>query len=118
MTSKYQDIIEFHEKLQKITGKEQTMWLRSELISEEEAEFSEAVMEERREEQLDALIDLLYVTYGALWTMGIPENNVNRAWQRVHKKNMEKFGPGHKVREDGKLLKPPGWKHPKLGDLV
>ncbi|GAA0509936.1 hypothetical protein [Deinococcus depolymerans] len=50
------------------------------------------------------LVDLLYVTYGALDRLGVDADAV---FAEVHRANMTKVsGP---VRADGKLLKPPGW---------
>lgn len=50
------------------------------------------------------LADLLYVTYGALDTLGIDADAV---FAEVHRANMAKLGGPR--REDGKLLKPGGW---------
>lgn len=50
------------------------------------------------------LTDLLYVTYGALTTLGIDADAV---FAEVHRANMAKLGGPR--REDGKLLKPGGW---------
>ncbi|MCP2015486.1 putative HAD superfamily Cof-like phosphohydrolase [Deinococcus sp. HSC-46F16] len=50
------------------------------------------------------LTDLLYVTYGALTTLGIDADAV---FTEVHHANMAKLGGPR--REDGKLLKPEGW---------
>lgn len=51
------------------------------------------------------LTDLLYVTYGALIAFGVEPDEV---FAEVHRANMEKVsGP---QREDGKQLKPEGWR--------
>ncbi|GAA5514615.1 hypothetical protein Dcar01_03371 [Deinococcus carri] len=50
------------------------------------------------------LADLLYVTYGALTTLGIDADAV---FAEVHRANMAKLGGPR--RADGKLLKPEGW---------
>jgi len=50
------------------------------------------------------LVDLLYVAYGALVTLGIPADAV---FAEVHRANLAKTsGPR---RADGKQLKPEGW---------
>ncbi|WP_425146196.1 hypothetical protein [Deinococcus sp.] len=51
------------------------------------------------------LVDLLYVSYGALLSLGI---DPDAAFAEVHRANMDKTG-GPK-RADGKQLKPQGWK--------
>jgi len=51
------------------------------------------------------LVDLLYVTYGALLTLGV---NPEAVFAEVHRANMDKTtGP---KRADGKQLKPEGWR--------
>lgn len=50
------------------------------------------------------LADLLYVTYGALTTLGIDADAV---FTEVHRANMSKLGGSR--RSDGKWLKPEGW---------
>lgn len=62
------------------------------------------------------LIDLLYVTFGALDVLNYP---VEPMWNRVHYSNMSKLGEdGRPVyREDGKVLKGPNYKEAFLRDL-
>jgi hypothetical protein len=84
------------------------------LIKEEWHELKEAVQAADRVEQLDALIDLLVVTTGALHSMGV---DAEAAWNEVMQTNFAKIDPETgKVtkRKDGKVLKPEGWKPPKL----
>ena len=50
------------------------------------------------------LADLLYVTYGAMWSCGIDPDPV---FAEVHRANMTKRGGP--IRADGKQLKPPDW---------
>lgn len=61
--------------------------------------------------------DLIYVIaqYAAFLDLDIDE-----AYRRVHENNMSKVGPDGKVkrREDGKILKPEGYKTVDLSDLV
>ena len=84
------------------------------LIKEEWHELKDAVQAADRVEQLDALIDLLVVTTGALHSMGV---DAEAAWNEVMQTNFAKIDPETgKVnkRKDGKVLKPEGWKPPKL----
>ncbi len=50
------------------------------------------------------LADLLYVVYGAIESFGIDADAV---FGEVHRANLQKAGGPR--REDGKILKPPGW---------
>ena len=84
--------------------------LRRRLIAEEAKEFEEAATVP---DQIDALCDLLCVTYGAAVEMGI---DLESFFELVHEANLRKV-PGP-VREDGKKLKPEGWKPPDIeGEL-
>lgn len=84
------------------------------LIKEEMGELIAAHNTDDRIEQLDALIDILVVTIGALHSMGCyPED----AWNEVMRTNFAKVDPvtGRVTRrEDGKILKPEGWQPPRL----
>lgn len=64
-------------------------------------------------EMIDGFVDLLYVTYGAIITLGI---DIDPFFNAVHASNMAKLGPDGKpiVREDGKIMKPEGWQPPDI----
>ena len=83
------------------------------LISEEAGELGQALADANDVEVLDALIDILVVTIGAAHSMGA---DVEGAWKEVMSTNFAKIGEDGKVRkrEDGKVLKPLGWKAPEL----
>jgi predicted HAD superfamily Cof-like phosphohydrolase len=84
------------------------------LIKEEISEFLSAFHKNDREEELDALIDILVVTIGAIHSMGA---NAEGAWNEVMRTNFAKIDPiTGKVnkRADGKVLKPEGWQPPVL----
>jgi len=68
-------------------------------------------------EIVDALIDILVVTIGALHSMGA---DAEGAWKEVMKTNFAKIGEDGKVRkrEDGKVLKPVGWVPPDLEPFI
>jgi predicted HAD superfamily Cof-like phosphohydrolase len=89
------------------------------LINEEHQELLEATLSENdRVEQLDALIDILVVTIGAIHSFGA---DAEGAWKEVMKTNFAKIdretGKVRK-REDGKVLKPQGWTPPDLKPFV
>ncbi len=87
--------------------------LRIRLIEEEAQEFAEAVRARDLPEMIDALCDLLYVTYGAAVSLGI---DLEPFFEEVHRANMAKAG-GYR-REDGKWMKPAGWQPPDLRRLL
>ncbi len=88
------------------------------LIAEEVGELEEAVATDDNVEQLDALIDILVVTIGAIHSMGA---DAEGAWNEVLRSNLAKIdsSTGKVIkREDGKVLKPQGWKPPNLLPFV
>ena len=84
------------------------------LITEEVTELGEALAKADDVEVLDALIDILVVTIGAVHSMGADGEG---AWKEVMGTNFAKIdrvtGKVRK-REDGKVLKPQGWEPPNL----
>jgi len=83
------------------------------LIEEEANELADAIRAHDQVETLDALIDILVVTIGAIHSMG---SDAEGAWKEVMSTNFAKIGEDGKVRkrEDGKVLKPQGWQPPDL----
>jgi predicted HAD superfamily Cof-like phosphohydrolase len=85
------------------------------LISEE---FNELVASDNKVDDLDALIDILVVTVGAIHSLGA---DAEGAWKEVMRTNFAKIdhetGKVRK-REDGKVLKPLGWTPPELEQFV
>ena len=79
---------------------------------------SEAKLLEAVTELADGLLDTVYIAAGWLHVMGLEPKSL---WAEVHNSNMAKVDPATgKVtkREDGKILKPEGWKPPQLLPLV
>ena len=93
--------------------------LYSDLIEEEfNDEFKLAVSNGDRIEQLDALIDILVVTIGAIHSGGF---DAEGAWKEVMNTNFAKIDKDTglvRKREDGKVLKPLGWKAPELEQFL
>jgi predicted HAD superfamily Cof-like phosphohydrolase len=88
------------------------------LIREEIEELEEAIKNNDRVEQLDALIDILVVTLGAVRAGNFQGKG---AWKEVMDTNFAKIDSktGKVIkREDGKVLKPEGWKSPELKQFV
>ena len=77
----------------------------------------EDVLNDSREDLAKELADILYVCYWTAAKIGI---DVNEAFRRVHASNMSKLDPDGKPvkREDGKVLKGPGYHAPDLSDIV
>ena len=91
--------------------------LRRVLIQEEYTELMDAINNGDDDEVLKELCDLVYVCVGFAVTYGW---SFDTAFNRVHQSNMSKLdadgNPAY--REDGKVVKPKGYKPPKLLDLV
>lgn len=87
------------------------------LIDEECKELTQACEADDAVETLDALIDILVVTIGAIHSMGADGEG---AWKEVMATNFAKIGEDGKVRkrEDGKVLKPQGWQPPDLKSFL
>ena len=88
------------------------------LIREELDELMEAGAADDDVARLDALIDIMVVTVGAIHSLGA---NGNGAWNEVMHTNFAKIdrvtGKVRK-REDGKVLKPEGWQPPNLKKFI
>jgi predicted HAD superfamily Cof-like phosphohydrolase len=109
MTACDQSVDNFNEK-------QYAMYVK--LIDEEHQELLEATLAEDPVEQLDALIDILVVTIGAIHSMGADGEG---AWKEVMRTNFEKIDKETgkvRKREDGKVLKPLGWSPPELSQFL
>lgn len=91
--------------------------LRLNLILEEAQELREALENQDLVEVADALTDILYVVYGTGHAFGI---NLDKCFEEVHLSNMSKLGSDGKPikREDGKVLKGPGYFKPNIVKLL
>lgn len=92
--------------------------LYRDLIAEEFTELNAAVSQGDHVEQLDALIDILVVTIGAIHSAGF---DAEGAWKEVMRTNFAKIDKETgkvRKREDGKVLKPVGWTPPELAPYV
>jgi predicted HAD superfamily Cof-like phosphohydrolase len=88
------------------------------LVQEEARELITALDAGDEVEQLDALIDIMVVTAGALHSLGV---DADGAWKEVMRSNFAKVDPRTgKVtrREDGKVLKPANWEPPRLKSFL
>lgn len=88
------------------------------LIEEEAEELNQAIIDKNKLEMLDALIDMLVVTIGAIHSMGA---DAEGAWKEVMRTNFAKIDKDTgkvRKREDGKVLKPVGWEPPDLKSFL
>ena len=117
MTNPFADQRRFMEACdQTVSGYNEKQYeLYKNLIREEFGELEEA---ENHVDALDALIDILVVTIGALHSLGVDSEG---AWREVIRSNMSKVDPvtGKVIkREDGKVLKPVSYSPPDLKPYV
>ena len=86
--------------------------LYKKLIKEEVEEFWEAEAVSDDVEEIDACFDMMWVIIGYMKSRGWDCENI---WDEGAKSNLSKIDPVTgfvKRREDGKILKPEGWKPP------
>lgn len=88
------------------------------LIKEEYSEFIEAIEDANDTEQLDACFDMIWVIVGYMKSRGW---DCEAAWDEGAYSNLAKIDKvtGKVIRrEDGKILKPEGWKTPNFKKFV
>ena len=87
--------------------------LRIDLIEEELEEFKDAIKKKDLNEAIDALTDILYVTYGAGHAFGV---NLDKCFEEVQNSNMSKLDDDGKpiYNEFGKVMKGPNYFKPNL----
>ena len=120
MTNPFADQAKFMTACDQSVGRGNTdqfnMYLK--LIEEEAEELNQGIINQDRVETLDALIDILVVTIGAIHSMGA---DAEGAWNEVMRTNLAKIDPETgkvRKREDGKVLKPEGWQPPELSQFL
>ena len=117
MTNPFRDQEKFMRACEQTVGEfnEAQYQLYCNLISEE---FNELVASDNKVDDLDALIDILVVTIGAIHSLGA---DAEGAWKEVMSTNFAKIDKQTgrvRKREDGKVLKPAGWTPPNLEPFV
>lgn len=88
------------------------------LIKEEYRELMDANLEQNDTEICDACFDLMWVIAGYMKSRGWDCENI---WDEGAKSNLSKIdkATGKVIkREDGKILKPEGWKPPDFAKFV
>ncbi len=91
--------------------------LRISLIEEEVKELKEAILRKDLKEVIDALTDILYVTYGAGHAFGV---NLDKCFDEVQNSNMSKLGENGEpiYNKEGKVMKGPNYFKPNLEKFV
>ena len=91
--------------------------LRVNLIVEELEELKAAVKNKDLKETVDALTDILYVTYGAGHAFGV---DLDKCFEEVQKSNMSKLDNDGKpiYNESGKVMKGPNYFKPNLSKFL
>ena len=117
MTNPFQDQERFMRACEQTVGTNnfQQFHLYCDLIHEE---VDELITAEDDVARLDALIDILVVTVGAIHSMGADGEG---AWNEVMRTNFAKIDSATgkvRKREDGKVLKPDGWTPPNLTSFL
>lgn len=115
----YTDVFEFHRKFGCKVGTKPaipdsgTAELRERLLREEFEETVKALRLGDMAGIADGVCDLIYVAIGLAISYGIylPE-----VWAEVHAANMRKVGGD--TRDDGKVLKPKGWRGPDIEGVL
>ena len=89
-----------------------------ELIKEEYRELMDASIDKNDTEICDACFDLMWVVVGYMKSRGW---DCEEIWDEGAQSNLSKIDPVTlkvKKREDGKILKPEGWKPPNFAKFV
>lgn len=122
----YSEIAKFHKAFNHPVSEKPTLITkerakyRYDWIVEEAEEFVDAIYDGDIVEASDAMIDCIYFCVGTLVEMGVhPE----QLFEIVQNANMSKLFPDGKPHyrfEDGKVIKPEGWKdpHPLLMEAI
>jgi predicted HAD superfamily Cof-like phosphohydrolase len=120
MTNPFKDSEKFMTACEQSTNvmNDEQFKMYANLIAEEYDELRVAIANKDAVETLDALVDILVVTIGAINSMGA---DAEGAWREVMATNFNKIDRRTaKVlrREDGKVLKPEGWQPPELAPFL
>jgi len=93
--------------------------LRYTLMREENEEYFEAAQNGDLVEIADALGDQLYILCGTILRHGL-QHKIVEVFEEIQRSNMSKLGADGKpiYREDGKVLKGPGYFRPNIAGIL
>jgi NTP pyrophosphatase (non-canonical NTP hydrolase) len=91
--------------------------LRVKCMREEMLELLDALDEGSRAKIAKECADVVWTILALCHGYGLPFELV---WEAVEQSNWRKIGPGGEVvrREDGKIIKPPGWEPPDVAGIL
>lgn len=92
-------------------------FLRVSLIEEEAREYADALSDRDLVGVADALMDLLYVTFGAIVVHGL-QDKAEAMFDEVHRSNLSKSGKDDNIRADGKVVKSAEFEPPDLRSII
>jgi predicted HAD superfamily Cof-like phosphohydrolase len=122
MSNMFQDVKEFQTAVAQNIGVKPELpdpaerELRLRLLKEEYEEYIQGECKNDVENIAKELADIIYIVCGTAASYGIP---LDKVFAEVHKSNMAKLVDGKPVRrEDGKILKPQGWKPPDIKSIL
>ena len=120
MTKVFTDVTVFLKAVGQTAGVDnpEQAHLYHKLINEEYSEFIEARQAGDDTETLDACFDMIWVIVGYMQSRGWDCEN---SWDEGAKSNLSKIDPLSgfvRRRDDGKILKPEGWKPPDFAKFV
>lgn len=125
MKKQIKAVEEFHNAFGQENGKyprpldEHGFNLRHSLMKEENDEYLEACYKNSLVEIADALGDQLYILCGTILKHGM-QHIIEDVFDEIQASNMSKLGDDGKpvLREDGKILKGPGYFRPDLSKFI
>ena len=125
MEKQLKAVAEFHRAFKQVDG----VWpqnldkegaeLRHRLMAEENDEYIQACDNNSLVEIADALGDQLYILCGTILKHGM-QHIITDVFEEIQSSNMSKLGPDGQpiLREDGKILKGPGYFKPNLSKFI
>ena len=125
MEKQLKAVAEFHRAFKQVDG----VWpqnldkegaeLRHRLMAEENDEYIQACDNNSLVEIADALGDQLYILCGTILKHGM-QHIITDVFDEIQASNMSKLGPDGQpiLREDGKILKGPGYFKPNLSKFI
>jgi predicted HAD superfamily Cof-like phosphohydrolase len=125
MKEQLKAVEQFHKAFGQENGKyprpldEHEFNLRHSLMQEENDEYLEACFKNSLVEIADALGDQLYILCGTILKHGM-QHIIEDVFNEIQASNMSKLGTDGKpiLREDGKILKGPGYFRPNLAKFI
>jgi len=125
MKEQLKAVEQFHKAFGQENGKyprpldEHEFNLRHSLMQEENDEYLEACFKNSLVEIADALGDQLYILCGTILKHGM-QHVIEDVFNEIQASNMSKLGDDGKpvLRDDGKILKGPGYFRPNLSKFI